>query len=170
MTEQDDLGTLEGQGDRWRLIFTRRFAHPIEKVWRAVTEPEDLETWFPQAIIGERRTGATLRFVSSSGDGFDGELLVFDPPTTVEFMWGTDRLRIELQDEDGATRLTLTDVFGELGKAARDGAGWHECLERLGVALGGGEPAAWGDCWRSVHPRYVECFGPEASLIGPPPG
>jgi len=35
-----DLGTLARQGDRWTLTFTRRLAHPREKVWRAVTEPD----------------------------------------------------------------------------------------------------------------------------------
>jgi hypothetical protein len=68
--------------------------------------------------------GASLRFVSSPGDGFGGEMVVFDPPSVMELMWGTDRLRIELTSDDGATVLTLTDSFTELGKAACDGAGW----------------------------------------------
>ena len=46
-------------------------ARPREKVWRAVTEPEHLAAWYPQEIVGERRAGAPLRFVSSAGDGFD---------------------------------------------------------------------------------------------------
>jgi hypothetical protein len=37
-----DLGTLTRQGDRCILRFARRLAHPREKVWRAVTEPEHL--------------------------------------------------------------------------------------------------------------------------------
>ena len=80
-----DLGTLTRQGDRWTLTFTRRLAHPREKVWRAVTEPEHLAAWYPQEIVGERRAGAPLRFVSSAGDGFPGQMLVFDPPETMEF-------------------------------------------------------------------------------------
>ena len=35
--EKTDLGTLARQGDRWTLTFTRKLAHPREKVWRAVT-------------------------------------------------------------------------------------------------------------------------------------
>ena len=50
-----ELGTLTRQGDRWMLTFTRRLAHPREKVWRAVTEPEHLAAWYPQEIVGERR-------------------------------------------------------------------------------------------------------------------
>ena len=33
-----DLGTLARNGDRWTLTFTRRLPHPLEKVWRAVTD------------------------------------------------------------------------------------------------------------------------------------
>jgi uncharacterized protein YndB with AHSA1/START domain len=171
MTMDDtDLGTLARQGDRWTLTFTRRLSHPREKVWRAVTEPEHLAAWFPQEIVGERRAGALLRFVSNGSDGFDGEMLVFDPPSVMELTWGADTLRIELQPDGAGTLLTLSDTFGELGKAARDAAGWHECLDRLVCELDESAPPAWGERWRDVHPMYVERLGPEAATIGPPAG
>jgi uncharacterized protein YndB with AHSA1/START domain len=167
--DDTDLGTLTRQGDRWTLTFTRRLAHPREKVWRAVTEPEHLAAWYPQEIVGERRAGAPPRFVTSRDDGFDGQMLVFDPPEVMEFTWGTDRLRIELRADGAGTVLTLTDTFGELGKAARDAAGWHECLERLAAGLDGAPPRPWGGRWREVHLRYVTHLGPDAAKIGPPP-
>src|SRR5438094_8921356 len=103
-----DIGTLNRQGDRWTLMFTRRLAHSPEKVWRAVTEPEHLAAWFPQKIVGERRAGAKLRFESEQHDGFDGEMVVFDPPSVMELMWGVDRLRLELRPDGDGTVLTLT--------------------------------------------------------------
>ena len=57
-----------------------------------------------------------------------------------------------------------------MGKAARDAAGWHECLGRLVGDLDGTPPPAWGETWRQVHPVYVTGLGPDASTIGPPPG
>jgi len=95
-------------------------------------------------------------------------MLVFDPPEVMEFTWGTDRLRIELRADGAGTLLILTDTFDELGKAARDGAGWHECLDLLGIHLDRGEAPEHGAVWSKVHPGYVERFGPEASTIGPP--
>ena len=165
---QADLGTLTQHGDSWRLTFTRRLAHPQDKVWRAVTEPEHLKAWFPQEIVGERRAGAALRFVSSGGDGFEGEMVAFEPPAVMELTWGTDRLRIELRPDGDGTVLTLTDTFGELGKAARDAAGWHECLDRLVAELEGTEPPGQGAVWKEVNPTYADRFGPEAATIGPP--
>ena len=168
--DDDDLGTLGRDGDAWRLTFTRELPHPRDKVWRALTEPEHLAAWFPQEIVGDRRAGAGLRFVSSGGDTFEGEMRVFDPPSVIEFTWGGDRLRIELTPKGNSTLLTLTDAFDDLGKAARDAAGWHECLDRLEGALAGEPPMEWGARWRLVHPRYVRHLGPDAATIGPPPG
>ena len=165
-----DLGRLTRSGELWRLTFTRRLAHPQEKVWRAVTDPDEMTSWFPDRMVGDRRAGAKLRFVTSGDDGFDGELLVFDPPAVMELMWGVDRLRIELAPDGDGTLLTLTDTFGELGKAARDGAGWHECLDRLAGTLDGQPPVERGRRFAEVHPRYAEALGPDATTIGVPEG
>jgi hypothetical protein len=124
----------------------------------------------PHEIVGERRAGARLRFVGSAGESFDGEMLVYEPPSVMELTWGTDRLRIELAPNAAGTVLTLTDVFEDVGKAARDAAGWHECLDRLRGDLEVLTPPAWGDVWRTVHRVYVERFGPDAATLGPPEG
>jgi hypothetical protein len=65
--------------------------------------------------------------------------------------------------------LDFTVTFPEYGKAARDGAGWHVCLDQLAHALADSQPP-WThpDRWRAVHPDYVTKLGPEASSIGPP--
>jgi uncharacterized protein YndB with AHSA1/START domain len=167
-------GELDRCGDRWRLRFTRELAQPAEKVWRAVTEPGHLDAWFPQRIVGEWRPGAPLTFESRDGEfpSFDGEVLACEPPSLLEFRWGTDVLRFEIiPNAEPATGCTfrLFDVFGELGKAARDAAGWHTCLDFLAHHLAGtAAPWATGERWGEVHPGYVERFGPAAATLGPP--
>jgi uncharacterized protein YndB with AHSA1/START domain len=168
----DTYGSLEPDPSGWRLTFVRRLAHPPAKVWRAVTEPDHLAAWFPTRIEGERAAGAALRFVFPDGEGpsFEGEMLVFDPPSVLELRWGDDRLRISLEpDADGGTVLTFVDTFAEQGRAARDAAGWHSCLDLLDHDVRGDE-APWTapERWAEVHGTYVERFGPEASTIGPP--
>ena len=65
--------------------------------------------------------------------------------------------------------LTFVNRFDEQGKAARDGAGWHVCLDRLFYHLSGEEPPWDPDKqWKPVHDVYVEALGPEAATIGPP--
>ena len=164
-------GTLEQVGDQWHVRFTRALPHPPEKVWRALTEPEHLAGWFPTEIIGERADGATLRFEFRDGEGpgFDGTMVRYDPPRVLEFFWGEDLLRFELEPTDEGTMLTLTDTLEELGKAARDAAGWHYCLDRFDFVLDG-RPRKGDDSWKQLNDMYVERFGPAASTIGPPGG
>ncbi len=166
----EELGALDP--DAGTLAFSRTYAHPIDRVWRALTERDQLAVWFPQTVVGDLLTpGAPLRF-ESAGDGapgFAGQVLRVEPPRVLEFVWGTDVIRLDLEPGDGACRLTLTDKIDELGKASRDGAGWHACLDLLEAAVDGIEPPVSSmDRWREVHPRYVRAFGPEASSIGPP--
>jgi len=168
----DDLGTLTRRDGRAELRFTRHLAHPPEKVWRALTEPEHLEAWFPTTIEGERAAGAPLRFAfrDVAMPAMAGEMLACEPPTLLEMNWGGDVLRFDLRPDGGGCVLDFTCRFDELGKAARDGAGWHACFDMLAHELGG-TPAPWkssADRWREVRDAYVERFGPEASSSPPP--
>jgi hypothetical protein len=99
-------------------------------------------------------------------------VLACEPPSVLEFRWGPDVIRFEIVPYAApATGCTfrLFDVFGELGKAARDAAGWHTCLDFLEHHLSGAT-APWTDRerWGEVHPGYVERFGPAAATLGPP--
>jgi uncharacterized protein YndB with AHSA1/START domain len=164
-------GQLEEVDGTWRLRFTRVLPHSPETVWRALTEPEHLEAWFPATIEGERASGAALRFRHLDADlpPLEGEMLACEPPSLLEFSWGEDTLRFELEPHESGTELTLIDTLAERGKAARDGAGWHTCLDQLAHHLDGSSPP-WTapERWRQVHDAYVEGFGPEAAAIGPP--
>ena len=164
-------GILDRRGDRLTLTFVRTLRHPPEKVWRALTEPQHLAAWFPSRIEGAREAGARLKFVFEQGEGppTEGEMLTYDPPSVLEYRWDKEILRFELAPEPGACVLTFTDTFDELGKASRDGAGWHTCLDVLEYHLAG-EPPPWSprEHWSDVHAGYVERLGPEASTIGPP--
>jgi len=73
-------------------------------------------------------------------------------------------------DGPGGTLLTFTDTIARIGKAARDGAGWHVCLDALGARLDGGPAPPSGERWREVHPGYVARLRADAPVEGPPPG
>ena len=168
-TEQ--FGVLERGEHEVTLRFVRRLPHTPGKVWRALTEPEHLAAWFPTTIEGDLAAGSELRFGFREGQAlpFDGRMLAFDPPALMELIWGDERLRFELTADGTGTRLTFTASFTELGRAARDGAGWHVCLDLLGYDLGDVK-APWqqNERWSSVHSEYVARFGPDAATVGPP--
>jgi uncharacterized protein YndB with AHSA1/START domain len=161
-------GQLEQRQGGWQLRFVRNLPHSVDKVWQALTQPEHLKAWFPdQIVVTEWRPGAQLKFKTQFGD-FDGEVQTVQPPNLLEFRWGTDYLRFELAPAGDGSVLTLLDRIDQLGKAARDAAGWDEHLEKLVHHLSGKPSAEPGATWRQMHPRYMEKFGPEASTIGPP--
>jgi uncharacterized protein YndB with AHSA1/START domain len=162
-------GSLEEVDGRWRVRFTRRLAHAPEKVWRALTEPEHLAAWFPTRIEGELARGGPLRFsfANDEAPAFAGEVLAYEPQSLLEFTWGDDTLRLELEPDGDGSILTLTDTLREIGRAARDAAGWHVCLSNLERSLEGA-PSGAPDEWKPINAEYVERFGPEASTIGPP--
>ena len=58
-------------------------------------------------------------------------------------------------------------TFDQQGKAARDAAGWHACLDLLGYELDGKEPP-WtsGERWQAVGQRLTEAvpFGHKLAL------
>jgi uncharacterized protein YndB with AHSA1/START domain len=166
------LARLTHADGRHQLTFTRTLRHPPEKVWRALTEPEHLAAWFPQEVRGGWAVGAALRFVDGGDEAaaFDGEVLAYDPPKLLEFTWGTDELRFELAPRDGGCVLTLIAVFDEVGRAARDAAGWDACLDVLEAGLDGAPAPDAGARWIAWHERYVAVLPGEASTIGPPEG
>lgn len=164
-----DHGTLEKIDDATaRLTFVRDLRHPQDKVWRAISEPDGLKSWFPSTIDGERKAGAPLSFVFPFPDApvMHGTMRVCDPPSVIEFEWGGDVIRIELTPIDGGTRLTLTDTFAEYAKSARDAGGWHASLDNLGYGLDG--LPKQDDNWKAVTPWYLEHF-PEEATTAPIP-
>src|SRR3954451_21982469 len=153
-------GTYEKVDGKPAVRFERRLAHPIEEVWRAVTEPGELAHWFPAQVSGELRRGGTLRFHHADGAAPDaeGEVTDYDPPRRLWFWWGSEHLRFDLEPEGDGTLLRLTHVLSTPEQAARDAAGWHVCLDRLDRALGGDDVTAPGGEptgeWREHYEDY----------------
>jgi len=166
-------GNLSTIGGQWQVHFRRELRHSPERVWQALTEPAQLAAWFPTSIDGDRRPGAALSFSFPNGEAtsFAGRMLTVDPPRLLEFEWGPDHLRFVITPTANGCVLELFDTFTERGRAARDAAGWHSCIELLDDHLGSVvAPSSARQRWSEVHADYVRRFGPEAATIGPPSG
>jgi uncharacterized protein YndB with AHSA1/START domain len=150
--------------DRPTLRFERRIAHRVEAVWRALTEPGELAHWFPCSVGVDLRVGGRMEFEFPPGalpeeaSTMLGEVTELEPPRRFSFLWGEDHLHFALEPiDDGAACLLLFTVeLDSPDKAARDGAGWHGCLDALETLLDGGEvPRPYDpDAWRSVYEEY----------------
>ena len=136
------FGTVRELADgRVELRFERRFAHPRDKVWRALTESSQLRAWFVEILDYDRselsfEPGASLRFVATGSlpDG-TGKVVACDPPSLLEYTWDGETLRWELAPDGAGCLLVFTNVLPDRETAAAVDDGWRVGLERLSDAL-----------------------------------
>jgi uncharacterized protein YndB with AHSA1/START domain len=139
-------------------------------VWQALTERDQLRSWFPSDVIvhdGRWEVGnmITFPFPPEVIDlTLSGEVLEVDEPHALAFTWGEETLRFELSPNGGGTRLVLVDELRATA-AARNAAGWEQCLDRLA----GLDPAP--DAWKPRFEAYAAMFTPTLGhQEGPPAG
>jgi uncharacterized protein YndB with AHSA1/START domain len=174
-------GTLEEVDGQYILHFERRFAHPVERVWAAITEPAELVKWVganeieldlaPGGRLVSRTTAPELVDAIQAEVGEDAPLetedtvLRVEPPRLFEHTFGgvpTSIARWELEpDGTGCIlRLAHTEPAGFPAEdAPRDLAGWHTLLDMLGQALDG-QPVDWAKSdWDAHRDRYRARMG-----------
>lgn len=166
------LATLDTVDGKPVLRFVRRLAHPQAKVWRAVTDPDEMAHWFPARISTELRVGAAMRFsfgddaLDGGGQWGHGEILELDPPKVYAFRWHDSVIRIELVPDGAGCVLHFSETLGGVGthgdrpSVARQAPGWEACLLALTTRLdGAAAPAPDGAWFLAQAERYVEEFG-----------
>ncbi len=150
--------------------FRRSYDHPVERLWQAITDPDELPRWFPSKVTIEPKVGGTVEF---SGDpnlpSFTGTVLEYEPPHRLAYSWGADELHFQLEPagERGCV-LTLTNVLEARDTAARNAAGWEVCLAELdkltaGAASDGPHRAV--SAWRQHYEGYVTAGMPSGAAI-----
>jgi uncharacterized protein YndB with AHSA1/START domain len=122
------------EGDRWTLVLVRELRHPPDTIWRALTDPAELRGWAPfDADRNLGTTGAAALTMAGAG-GTAGETLPAsvrraEPPRLLEYAWGRDLLRWELEPTGSGTRLTLHHTLDDRSWIPKVAAGWHICLD-----------------------------------------
>jgi uncharacterized protein YndB with AHSA1/START domain len=154
--------------DRWTLVFVRELRHPPEKVWSALTEPDQLRQWSP--FTADRNLADSGEAVLTMIDGDEsvdlpGMVHRVEPPRFLEYSWDTDMLRWELEPTSTGTRLTLRHTVEDLDQMPGVTAGWHICLDVAERLLDGNPvgPIVGHDAlnydWQDLHDVYAEKLG-----------
>jgi uncharacterized protein YndB with AHSA1/START domain len=152
---------IELEGGKAAVRFERRLSHPPERVWRAITDPEELAAWFPDTIEGEFGPDAEIRFPKFVEMDLPsvGKVTEFDPPRLLVYTWGPSTLRFELEPDGDGCRLVFTDTVPR-EETAKNAAGWEVCLGDLEAALAGEQTETVDpDRWSDLHERYAAEFG-----------
>ena len=157
-------------GEKWTLVFARELRHSPEKVWQALTEPAHLREWAPFEVDGSLGTaGARVKLAPVAAPVphvSETTVTRADAPRLLEYNWGAQDLRWELEPIAGGTRLTLWHNI-DRRFIAWGAAGWHICFDVLDRLLSGnpvgrivGSDAVNYD-WQRLNTEYAKQFGIE---------
>ncbi len=158
-------------GEAWTLILVRDLRHPPAMVWQALTDPAHLSQWAPfdsdrsLAAVGPVRlstVGTPTPQVSQSA------VTRAEAPRLLEYSWGGNGLRWELEPLGDGTRLTLWHGI-DRRFISWGAAGWHVCLDVLARLLAGepigrivGTDALKSAGWQRLNAEYAAQLGVEA--------
>jgi uncharacterized protein YndB with AHSA1/START domain len=162
---------IEKDGENWTLVLVRELRHPPEKVWQALTDPAHLREWAPfEADKNMGRAGMTVKLTTVGAPTLQiSETTVAraDAPKTLEYKWGGNNIRWELEALRGGTRLTLWHNI-DRRFISMGAAGWHVCLDVLERFLAGkpigrivGADAMKFAGWQRLNAEYAKQFGVE---------
>ena len=149
--------------DRYTIEYTRTYPHPIERVWRAITDPAEMSVWFSR-IEFEPRLGGAYKGLWEDPSLFQGVITAFEPPRLFRLGGphpGADAFwQFELEPSRGGTRMvfvqrippghdTLSRWPLDPPESAPDTpwrpgtlTGWHLAFDGLGDHLDGAAPGS----------------------------
>ena len=162
-------------GENWTLVLVRELRHPPLKVWQALTDPAQLREWAPfdadrnLAAVGPIKlstVGTPKSQVSETS------VTRADAPKLLEYQWGGNDIRWQLEPLGNGTRLTLWHNI-DRHFISMGAAGWHICLDVLDHLVGGdplgrivaGEAMKFD--WPRLNTEYAGQFGVEAPVWPP---
>jgi uncharacterized protein YndB with AHSA1/START domain len=163
---------VQKDGDKWTLILVRELHHSPDKVWQALTDPAQLREWAPfDAETNMGTTGAKVKLTTVGAPKettFETTVTRADAPNVLEFPWGGNGMRWELEALGGGTRLTLWATIPR-AFVSMGAAGWHICFDVLDHHLSGtplgrmvaGDAMKFGG-WQRLNGEYAQQFGIEA--------
>jgi len=162
---------IEKDGETWTLVLVRELRHSPEKVWQALTDPAQLREWAPfdaDKNMGAAGTTVKLTTVGAPTPHItETRVTRADAPRLLEYNWGGQEIRWELEALGGGTRLTLWHNI-DRRFISMGAAGWHICFDVLDRLLAGqpigrivGPDVMKFEGWQRLNAEYAKLFGIE---------
>ncbi len=167
-------GVLEIEEDRCVVRFERFLAHPVEDVWRALTEPRQLARWWGEAKVDLVRGGQfVMRWLNTDDEGsaavMHGTITAIEPLRLLEISADIHGvLCFTLSPQAAGTRVRFSSTL-KLPDEFRTKvlAGWHFHLDALATVLSGGATDLVGlSGFGRIHERYLWSAGETDPNLG----
>jgi uncharacterized protein YndB with AHSA1/START domain len=163
--------SVEKGGERWTLVLVRDLRHSPVKVWRALTDPEQLREWAPYDADHSLASAGpvTLTTVGAPQPTISQTRVTrAEAPRLLELEWNGSGLQWELEPLGTGTRLKLSHAI-DRRFIAWGAAGWHLCFDVLEHWLADdpigrmvGMEVMQFDGWQRLVGEYGRQFGVEA--------
>jgi uncharacterized protein YndB with AHSA1/START domain len=158
---------IHKEGDNWTLVLVRELRHPPTKVWQALTEPEHLREWAPFDADKSLASTGTVKLSTVGAPAPQVSETVVkraEPPKLLQYSWGDNDLRWQLEPLGKGTRLTLWHNI-DRRYISWGAAGWHICFDVLDAHLAGeplgrmvGMQTMKFDGWQRLQKEYAQQF------------
>jgi len=158
---------VQKDGDRWTLILVRQLRHEPALVWQALTDPAQLSQWAPFDADRSLASAGPVKLttVGAPTPQIDESIVKrAEAPKLLEYSWGGNDLRWELEPVSGGTRLTLWHNI-DRRFIAWGAAGWHVCFDVLDRLVAGepmgrivGADAMHNPGWQRLTAEYGKQF------------
>jgi uncharacterized protein YndB with AHSA1/START domain len=155
------------EGDTWTLVLVRDLSHSPAKVWQALTDPAELREWAPfdsDRNLGSVGTASLTTVGAPAPQISQTQVTRAEAPKLLEFSWGGQRLRWELEPLEHGTRLTLWHSI-DRRYISMGAAGWHICFDVLARLLDGdpigrvvGMEVMKFEGWQRLNGQYAKRF------------
>ena len=156
-------GTVQRADDgRYVIDFERRLDHPVERVWAALTRPEELIGWWGHVDVELSEGGRfNVRWLNTDDEGNTVEMHATIAKLVPEELLVLDGdrhglLRWELTPDGDGTLLSFRSTVAlEPDFLTKVPAGWHWHLDALAEHLEGGSPdLVENEGWQPIHAAY----------------
>jgi len=126
--------------ERHTLRLERLLRHPVERVWRALTEPGELSAWWPMRTSEvPAEIGAPMEFFDEEGTVSRGQLTHYEAGRVLGFTDsdGEHEVVFRLHPAAGGEhcRLEFEHTFPVDQYADQHAKGWNYCFAALEAAL-----------------------------------
>jgi uncharacterized protein YndB with AHSA1/START domain len=165
------VADIQKDGEKWALLVVKELRHSPEKVWQALTDPAHLREWAPFDADGSLATAGTTVKLTTVGAPSphitETTVTRADAPHSLEYTWGANDMRWQLEAVGRGTRLTLWTTI-DRRFIAWGAAGWHICFDVLdhllsetpiGRMVGPATMKVSG--WQQLREEYTKKFGLE---------
>ncbi len=130
-----------------RVVHEVEYPHPIDLVWKAITQGEAVSEWLMPTSDFRAEVGAKFRFTQPATARWsgivEGEILAVEPPHRLVYSWNggfpSTATFVLRETESGGTRVRFEmagfEAAGDFGDGARKGADYFWGQKALSVTL-----------------------------------